>query len=112
MSAAGEIYVGGQVALEEGGAVLSEADIEGQARIVFNRLARVLKKDGAILDDIVKLNLFLVGDGKDVSEQFHVTSRIWSEMAPDAHPAMTPVRVHELARPGLLVQADAVALKE
>jgi enamine deaminase RidA (YjgF/YER057c/UK114 family) len=111
ISAAGEIYVGGQVALDGDGTVICGGDVAGQARVVFERLAKVLATDNATLDDIVKLNLFIVGDGDDVADQFHAISQIWSEVAPNAHPAVTPVRVHELARSGLLVQADCVALK-
>lgn len=111
ISASGEIYVGGQVSLDGEGAVLASGDTAGQARIVFDRLAKVLGELDAALDDVVKLNLFIVGDGDDVETQFHDVSRVWSEMAPNAHPAVTPVRVHELARPGLLVQADCVAIK-
>ena len=110
-SGAGEIYVAGQVALAENGDVLSPGDATGQAKIVFEKLSKALAEKGAALDDIVKLNLFIVGDGADISDSFHQVSKVWAEVAPNAHPAMTPVRVHELARPGLLVQADCIALK-
>jgi len=111
ISAAGEIYVGGQVAMDEDGNPLAADDIAGQARIVFERMASVLQDGNASLDDVVKLNLFIVGNGEDISDEFHVVSAVWAEIAPNAHPAMTPVRVHELAREGLLVQADCIALK-
>ncbi|MBT4038648.1 MAG: hypothetical protein HOC63_12265 [Rhodospirillales bacterium] len=111
ISALGEIYVGGQVALAADNSVLYPEDAAAQARIVFDRVAKVLAKDGATLNDVVKLNIFMVGDGPDIEDIFHAVSRVWSEVAPNAHPAMTPVRVHDLARPGLLFQADCVALK-
>lgn len=111
VSADGEIYVGGQVALGVGGEAEAVGDIEAQAQIVFERIAAVLASDNATLDDVVKLNVFIVGNGEDISDEFHAVSRIWGEMAPNARPAMTPVRVHELARSGLLVQADCVAMK-
>jgi enamine deaminase RidA (YjgF/YER057c/UK114 family) len=103
--------VGGQVALAADNSVLYPEDAAAQARIVFDRVAKVLAKDGATLNDVVKLNIFMVGDGPDIEDIFHAVSRVWSEVAPNAHPAMTPVRVHDLARPGLLFQADCVALK-
>lgn len=112
VSAAGEVYVAGQTALGDDGAVLCPSDVAGQAKIIFERIARVLGETDVSLDDIVKLNLFIVGDGRDVENEFHVVSNVWSQLAPSAHPAMTPVRVHELARPGLLVQADCIALKQ
>jgi enamine deaminase RidA (YjgF/YER057c/UK114 family) len=111
VSAAGEIYVAGQTALDEHGSAMCVGDFAGQARIIFDRLKRVLAEADASLEDVVKLNLFFVNDGDDVAEPFHAVSRIWAEIAPNAHPAMTPVRVHELARPELMLQADCVALK-
>ena len=113
LRAGGEIFVGGQVALADDGSPIAPDDIEQQAHVVFDRLRHVLAKDGADLSDLAKLNLFIVGSDNepDVAESFHKVARVWSEMAPDAHPAMTPVRVHELPCPGLLLQADGHALK-
>ena len=37
--------------------------------------------------------------------------KILSPDCPVGHPAMTAVRVHESAKPGLLIQADCIALK-
>ncbi len=111
VKAAGEIYVGGQTALSPGGAALATGDIAEQARIAFERLASVLAADSATLDDVVKLNLFFVADDAESAQAFHAISAVWADMAPNAHPAMTPVRVHELAREGLLVHADCIALK-
>ncbi len=110
ISAAGETYVGGQVALAEDGAVLAPDDAAGQARIVFARLAKVLAEAGLGLEEVVKLNLFLVGEDAEIEALFHRVAAIWAEVAPAAHPAMSAVRVEELPRPGLLVQADCVAL--
>lgn len=108
--AQGEIYVAGQTALSENGSALHQGDISAQAGVVFERINSVLADAGATLSDIVKLNLFLVSDGQDIENEFHQVSKVWAEMCPGSHPAMTPVRVHELARPGLLFQADCVAL--
>ncbi len=111
VGAADETYVGGQVALGPDNLVLCKGDAFGQAVIVFKRLAKVLAADQLSLVDIVKLNIFIVGDGVDVEEEFNAVLLAWAESAPDAHPAMTPVRVHELPYPGLLVQADCVAIR-
>ena len=111
IGASDETYVGGQVALGPDNSVLCEGDAFGQAIIVFKRLAQVLANDHLSLDDIVKLNIFMVGDGVDVEKEFHAILLAWSTSAPNAHPAMTAVRVHELPQPGLLVQAVCVALR-
>ena len=86
-------------------------DFPAQAKEVFHRLNNVLAQADATLDNVVKLNLFIVADDADVEDRFHQACQIWAEICPDSHPAMTPVRVHELPKPGLLFQADCIAIK-
>ena len=107
----GEIYIGGQTATEPDGSVMFPGDFLAQANEVFQRLDRVLQEAGATLKDIVKLNLFIVGQDAQVEEFFHQACRAWTEVSPNSYPAMTPVRVHELPKPGLLFQADCIAIK-
>ena len=90
---------------------MSPNDISEQTRIVFHRIQKVLQETDATLTDVVKLNLFIVADDHDVESEFHKVCQIWAGMCPGGHPAMTPVRVHELAQPGLLIQADCIAIK-
>ena len=107
----GEIYIGGQTAMESDGSVMFPGDFSAQANEVFQRLDRVLQEADATLKDIVKLNLFIVGQDAQVEEFFHQACRVWTEVSPNSYPAMTPVRVHELPKPGLLFQADCIAIK-
>ena len=107
----GEIYVAGQAALESDGLVMFPGDFSAQANEVFQRLDRVLQEADATLKDIVKLNLFIVAQDAQVEEFFHQACRAWTEVSPNSYPAMTPVRVHELPKPGLLFQADCIAIK-
>ena len=111
INAGGEIYVAGQTALQQDGSVLSPGDIFDQAKEVFHRLETILGETNATLTDVVKLNLFIVANDHDIEGTFHRICQIWAGMCPDGHPALTPVRVHELARPGLLIQADCIAIK-
>ena len=90
---------------------MSPDDIGQQSRIVFERLKDALVPSGATLDDVVKLNLFFVSDGTDVGEELHAAMAVWAEMSPHSTPAMTPVRAYELSQPGLLIQADCIAMK-
>ena len=89
---------------------LAPGDIESQTRIVIERLSRVLGDGGATLNDIVKLNVFLVGDDSNIAEAFHRVTQVWSEVAPNVKPAITPVRVYELAHPDALIQMDCIAI--
>ncbi|MGI9477579.1 MAG: RidA family protein [Hyphomicrobiaceae bacterium] len=108
--ALGEIWIGGQVAQNHDGGVMAPGDIGEQSRIVFERLKGALAQSGATLDDVVKLNLFFAADGDDIGEAFHAAMAVWAEMAPNSNPAMTPVRAYELSQPGLLIQADCIAM--
>ena len=110
-SSMGEVWIGGQVALGDDGQVMAPGNIEEQSRIVFGRLKEALLPSGATLDDVVKLNLFFTSDGNDVSDQLHTAMAVWKELAPHSAPAMTPVRAYELSQPGLLFQADCIAMK-
>ncbi len=109
--AGNEIWVSGQIALGDDDAILNAGDVEHQTRVVLERLRKILSEDNATLDDVVKLNIFIVGDDTDIEQSFHTVCRVWSVVAPNARPAMTPVRVHELAHPGALIQADCIAIK-
>ncbi len=110
--AGSEVYVGGQTTASPTKSAPSQHEYERQIREVYEKLNAVLRQAGTGANDIKKLNLFFVGDDGDIATAFHASVRIWAEMYPGAHPAMTPVRVHELARPGLLFQADCIALTE
>ena len=107
----GEIYVAGQTALGSDGLVMFADDFSAQAKEVFQRLDRVLQEADATLKDIVKLNLFIVADDSNIEDRFHQACQIWAGVCPTGQPAFTPVRVHELPKPGLLFQADCVAIK-
>jgi enamine deaminase RidA (YjgF/YER057c/UK114 family) len=109
VSASGEIWIGGQVALDDNGSVIAPGDIQEQSKIVFHRLNDALASYNATLDDVVKLNLFFASDGNDISQEFHSTLATWAEVAPNSSPAMTPVQAYELSQPGLLIQADCIA---
>jgi len=107
----GELYVGGQTALGSDDSVMFPGDFSAQVNEVFHRLDRVLGEADAALNDVVKLNLFIVADDADIEDHFHQACQVWAEICPDSHPAMTPVRVHELPKSGLLFQADCIAIK-
>ena len=69
---------------------MAAGDIREQSGCL-QRLKEALALSGATLDEIVKLNLFFASDGDDIGDGT-TTMAVWSEMAPSAKPAMTPVR--------------------
>src|SRR5215467_12626113 len=63
------IFVGGQLSLDEAGAVVGADDIEAQTRNVFSNIGRVLVDAGASWNDVVKLNTYYVYKGEPSAAQ-------------------------------------------
>ena len=111
ISASGETWVGGQEPFDSDGNLLFEGDNLGQTQVVFDKIQKLLNEAGLCVDDIVKLNLFFVTDGDDISEEFHSALGVWKKFAPNSNPAMTAARAYELSSPGVLILADCIAMK-
>lgn len=89
-------------------------DTEAQARSALAKVEKRLRSTGLGMDDVVKVQVFLVGDpalqGRADSEGF---GRAWTERFGGAaiKPARTVVQVAGLAHPGMLVEIDAIAAR-
>jgi reactive intermediate/imine deaminase len=101
------VYISGQVPLDSAGQLVGEGDFEAQTRQVFENLARALEAADASWSDVVKLNYFLT----DVT---HITSvrAIRDEFVDTEHPpASTLVEVSGLFRPEVMVEIEAVVIR-
>ena len=88
-------------------------DMETQTRGVLSRLATKLANAGYTMNDLVKLQCFLVGEerfgGRPDLEGF---GRAYREVfASDTLPARTRIEVLRLMNPAWLVEIEAVAAK-
>ena len=110
VTAAGETWIGGQEAIDNNGRVMCEGNTVGQAEIVFEKLKKLLGDASVELTDIVRLNMFFLGE-HDISTEFHAVMKLWQEFAPKAKPTMTAVKAFELSSPGVKFMADCVAIK-
>ncbi len=101
-SARRTLYVGGQNGVDAKGTLLEGAE-EQVAQAMTNVLA-VLEAAGATPTDVAKLTIYL--DPTVSGENgFAAAMPIWGQ-----HPtAVTVVQVASFARPGVLVQIDAIA---
>jgi enamine deaminase RidA (YjgF/YER057c/UK114 family) len=100
------VYVAGQVALDSTGQLIGAGDFQAQAEQVFQNLRRALASVGGSLDDVVKTTTF-VTDPKHVP----VLRELRPKFLGSAHPpANTLVVVSALARAGLLIEVEAVAV--
>jgi enamine deaminase RidA (YjgF/YER057c/UK114 family) len=100
------IYVAGQVALDQSGALVGPGDVGAQARQAFENIRLALAAVGATMGDVVKLTTFVT----DMT-----TGRLGFRQARDAFiaqppPASTLVEVRRLFRDDLLIEIEAVAV--
>lgn len=106
------LFVGGQISADDHGRVVGEGDIEVQTRNVFEHITTVLHEGGATWADVVKLNTYYVfeGEGDDIREYWEKMTAVRMQYLVDPGPAATAVRVVGLAYPGLLIEAEAIAV--
>ena len=98
------LYVGGQNGTDKNGEIVEGGLAEQTAQALRNVLS-VLAAVNADQEHVAKMNIFLAPDA-DVQEGFGASMKVWGN-----HPtAITVLRVAEFARPGVLVEIDAIAI--
>ena len=105
------VFVAGQVAMDAEGRVVGEGDLKAQATQVYRNLAAILAEAGCTLRDVVKFTTYLVRN-EDWSPFAEWRRAEYPKLFPDGvYPANTGVVVVELARPSLLIEVEAIAVK-
>ncbi|WP_399891705.1 RidA family protein [Streptomyces sp. BBFR51] len=100
------VAVSGQLALDEDGRVVGEADAGAQARQVFENLRRCLAAAGASFDDVVKLTFFVT----DMAHMAAIRAARAEHIPDDRLPAASAVQVAALVRPEFLMEIEAFAV--
>ena len=102
------VYIAGQVSSDASGALVGEGNLEAQVEQVFKNVKLALEAAGAGMADIVKLNTYLVAEVSqdDLPKMRAIRDRYLNKEKP---PASTLVVVSRLARPGWLIEIEAVA---
>lgn len=103
----GTIYVAGQTAGLPDGSVVGDRDVRAQTREVFRRIAALLAAGNATMEHVVKLTIYLT----NMSTRAMVTE-VRGEFFTGDFPASTLVEVSALALPGLLVEIEAIAVRD
>ena len=99
------IYIAGQLGLDVEGKLVGPAgDFRAQAKQTFENLKLALAAVGASFDRVVKLNNYLTDIAhlailREVRDQFINTA---------APPASTTLQISALARPGALIEIEAM----
>lgn len=83
-----------------------EAGIEAQTRQALTNIRDVVEAAGGTLEDIAKVNVFMV----DMPSDFEGMNAVFREFFPTSPPARSTVGVSHLARPGLRVEIEAVGV--
>lgn len=96
------IWVSGQIPLDPATKELVTGDIEAQTRRVFENLKSIVLAAGAGLDDVVKVNIFLI----DLSH-FALVNKVMAEYFRDPYPARAAVGVASLPR-GAQVEVECI----
>jgi enamine deaminase RidA (YjgF/YER057c/UK114 family) len=102
------IYLAGQVSSDASGKLVGEGDFGAQASQVFRNLKLGLEAAGATMADIVKMNVYIVAevDHAEIPKLRAVRDSYVDAAKP---PASTLLFVTRLARPGWLLEIEAVA---
>jgi enamine deaminase RidA (YjgF/YER057c/UK114 family) len=101
------IYLAGQLGVDVGGKVVGQpGDFRAQAVQTFENLKAALAEVGATFNDVVKINNYLT----DLSHLpiFREVRDIYLDMK--RPPASTTIQITALARPGALLETEAVAI--
>jgi 2-iminobutanoate/2-iminopropanoate deaminase len=95
------VYTAGQVAQDADGSLV-EGGIEEQTRRTLENVRACLEAGGCTLDDVMKVNAFLVDLG-----DFEGYNRVYQEFFSAPYPARTSVQAG--LPPGILIEIEAVA---
>jgi enamine deaminase RidA (YjgF/YER057c/UK114 family) len=102
------IYVGGQNAVDEQGAMVGGDDPAAQTRKVMANLVTALEAVGASLDDVVSMTVLMV-DGIDLQASYAAASEALAGL--ETPPLVTAAMVSALGVPGALVEVGAIAAR-
>ena len=103
--AGGFIFVSGQLPIDPETNNFIEQDIKKQTRQVFKNIEQILATEGSKLKDIVKISALLLN-----MEDFTGMNEVFREFFSSDLPARTTSTVKTFP-PGVLIEIDAIALK-
>jgi reactive intermediate/imine deaminase len=96
------VYLSGQIPLDPASGEMVAGEIRAQITRVFDNLAAIARAAGGSLQDVVKLNVFLVD-----LKNFPQVNEIMAQYFKEPYPARAAVGVAALPR-GAQVEMDAV----
>jgi 2-iminobutanoate/2-iminopropanoate deaminase len=100
------LFISGQTSFDETGRLVAPGDIEGQAVRVFENLKIAIESTSGSVRDIVKMNIYATE-----ASHYDVIRGARQRFFGDHCPVSTLVIVKALARPELLLEIEAIAVR-
>ena len=98
------VYIAGQVSIDRDAHIVGPGDIVAQMRQTFLNIEEGMKSVGGTLKDLVKVTTYIT----DMAA-VNPWRQVWNELSrPEERHATTHVEVPRLARPGLMVEMEAI----
>jgi 2-iminobutanoate/2-iminopropanoate deaminase len=100
------VFVSGQVGADPATGQSAGPDVQTQTRRALDNLCALLSRAGVGPADVVKTTVFLTS-----MADFPAMNQVYREYFTDPFPTRSTVGVAELARPELVVEIEAIALR-
>jgi enamine deaminase RidA (YjgF/YER057c/UK114 family) len=99
------VYFAGQLGIDKSGKM--GANAREQMEIAFENVKAALASVGTSFEHVVKLNNYIVDIGTNIAHYREVRDKYVNKASP---PASTTIGVPQLARPGALLEVEAIAI--
>jgi enamine deaminase RidA (YjgF/YER057c/UK114 family) len=99
------VYFAGQLGIDKSGKM--GANAREQTEIAFENVKLALASVGAGFEHVVKLNNYIVDIATNIAHYREVRDKYVNKAAP---PASTTIGVPQLARPGAVIEVEAIAV--
>ena len=103
------IFTGDMSAISPLGTVQGVGDVAVQTKIMMDALCGVLSSVGADIEDVLKLNVYYVGDG--TAENWEVPAGLRASYFPSPGPAATGMPVNVFANQDVLSKISVTAMR-
>jgi 2-iminobutanoate/2-iminopropanoate deaminase len=100
------VFISGQVGTDPATGRLAGEDVEAQTRQVLANIQTLLAQEGLDLTDVVKTTVFLTRIG-----DFQAMNGVYQSFFRTPLPTRSTIGVAALARPELVVEIEAIALR-
>ncbi len=102
-----QVYISGQVSVDEFGRTVGAGDLGAQTRQVMENLQSALASVDATFADVVKINVYIVDYEPSIRGDVMAIRNEYID--PNNAPASTLVGVSALAAPDYLIEIEAIA---